>query len=373
VRIVHLINSLDVGGAEQVVTSLAIHQSGAGHSVRVVCLRDLGPDPLNVDRLREAGVAIVTLEKPPGLHFGTLSKLVAYLKTERIEVLHTHNHLVHHYGALAGRAARVPAILNSLHGSASLLTSAAWTKVLFWLSCLLGDKVIGVCRQVESVLRRAFPLPSGKVGMVDNGVELSRFLQLPARVPGRVVVFGSIGRLDPVKDHANLLEAFALVWNRHPRVELRLLGSGDLRQKLEENAKTLGIAERVHFEGFSQDTAGFLARLDIYVISSSSEGLPLTLLEAMGAARPIVATAVGEIPDIVGSARCGWLCPPSSPTELAAAMEQALLAPELGAIGARGRNAARAHYSIERMARDYQEIYTAAIAGGTRGVAAPRA
>jgi glycosyltransferase involved in cell wall biosynthesis len=356
-RIVQLIDDLSCGGAEQVVASLASCLSRRGHSVRVVCLRDVGPNPVDVSALLKDNVDIVTLEKPPGFHFVTLRKLRAYLKDQRIEVIHTHNHLVHHYGAVAARCVGTPVILNTLHGAASLQMSAWVAKALFGLSCLISDSVVSVCPQVHTILRETFRLPMKKLCVVDNGADLSRFLFIPRRPPGEVVTFGNIGRLEPIKDHKNLLVAFALLWKRHPNVQLRILGDGALRQELEQLARTLSIADDVHFEGFSLDTARFLSSIDVYAISSRSEGLPLTLLEAMGAALPIVSTAVGAIPDILGKAQCGWLCPPCDADELANSMEKALQAPNLSAIGAQSRKAVEEYYSIERMAQDYERLY----------------
>jgi glycosyltransferase involved in cell wall biosynthesis len=363
VRIVHLIDSLDYGGAEQMVTSLATFQSQHGHSVRVLCLRDLGPQPINIEALVAAGGKIVTLEKPPGFHLGTLRKLAAYLKRERIDVVHTHNHLVHHYGAAAGRWAGTPAVLNTLHGSSSLQMLPFWAKALFWLACLVSDRAVSVCLQVDEILQKTLRLSPRKLCVIDNGIDLSRFLQIPGRSPSETTVFGKIGRMDPVKDHENLLKAFAILRKMHPHVRLRLLGDGTLRRHLEELARTLSITEDVDFEGFSLDTARFLSSIDVCVISSRSEGLPLTLLEAMGAARPIVATAVGEIPNIVGSAQCGWLCSPSNPDDLAHGMQQALLAPDRATVGVSGRNSVRERYSLARMAKDYDQLYKEILSG----------
>jgi glycosyltransferase involved in cell wall biosynthesis len=361
-RIVQLIDDLDCGGAEQVVASLASCQSRRGHSVRVFCSRDIGPNPIDVSALLKDGVKIVTLDKPPGFHFGTLRKLVAYLKGQQIEVMHTHNHLVHHYGAVAARLAGTPAIVNTLHGT-STLKMASWAKALYWCSCLISDRVVSVCPQVHTAFRKTFRLPTKKLRVIDNGIDLSRFLSIPRRPLGEVVIFGKIGRLDPVKDHLNLLRAFASLRKRHSNIQLCLLGDGMLRRDLEELAKSQSIADDVHFEGFSLDTARFLSSIDIYVISSRSEGLPLTLLEAMGAGLPVVATAVGGVPDILDKAQCGWLCPPSNPDELANAMEKALLAPDLTTIGAQSRKAVEEYYSVDRMTRDYEHLYEELLAG----------
>jgi len=362
-RIVQLVDSLDCGGAEQVAASLAVQQSRQGHSVRVVCLRDLGPLPVDIDALRSANVEIVTLEKPPGFHFGTLRRLKRYLQENRIDVLHTHNHLVHHYGAVAGRWAGTRVVLNTLHGTATLRMSRG-AKVLFWLSCLISNKIVSVSTQVHGAFRKAYLLPGKKLGVIDNGIDLSRFLAIPPRAHGEITTFGNVARLDPVKDHANLLRAFSILRKRNPHVRLRILGDGELRADLEQLAQSLSIADDVRFEGFSLDTAGFLGKIDIYVISSLNEGLPLTLLEAMAAGIPIVATAVGAIPDVLGEAQCGWLCAPADPEGLAAAMDKAFAAPDLAGVGDRGRSVVRERYSVERMARDYAALYATLLTGG---------
>jgi glycosyltransferase involved in cell wall biosynthesis len=355
-RIVHLVDSLDCGGAEQVVASLATRQSEHGHSVRVVCLRGLGPYPVDLGALRLAGVAIMALEKPEGFDWRTLRRMIRYLAAEPADVLHAHNHVVHHYGAVAGRVARVGAVISTVHGSSSLRMSRT-AHALFWFACSISDKVVSVCAPVDAVFRKSFPLRDAKYHVVDNGIDLSRFLAIADRRSCENVVFGTIGRFDAVKDHENLLRAFALVRRRNPQVRLRLLGEGSLGENLRMLARSLSIESDVYFEGFSLDTPKFLSALDVYVIPSRSEGLPLTLLEAMGAGLPIVATAVGAIPDIVNHGQSGWLCPPADPERLAEAMELATQAPDRPSIGARSRQTVAIHYSVERMARDYENLY----------------
>lgn len=355
-RILHLIDSLDYGGAEQLVASLAASQAKRGHSVQIICLRDLGPKPVDLSNLRTSGVQIHTLDKPEGFHLGTLRKLARHLRHHRPDIVHTHNHLVHHYGAVAARLTRVSAVLNTLHGSDSL-RMPSWAKLLFWASCMIGDRVVSVCGDVDSALRDILHLPARKRCIVENGVDLSRFLAIPRSPPTDTVTFGNIGRLEAVKDHHTLLKAFALVRARERHIKLRVLGDGSLLNELMALADSLGIAADVQFEGFSLDTAGFLAMIDIFVIPSRSEGLPLTLLEAMAAALPIVSTAVGAVPGILARSAGGWTCAPSDPEALAFAMGEALCSADLLATGSRNRQLAQGHYSVERMSRDYERIY----------------
>jgi glycosyltransferase involved in cell wall biosynthesis len=370
-RVAQLINSLDYGGAENVVADLARTQSLQGDAVRLVCMRGLGPQPVAIGPLIASGVKFESLDKPDGLHFGTVWKLAAYLRKERIEVLHSHNHIVHHYAVAAGRLAGTPVILNTLHGTASLLNSARWSRSLFWASCFAGHRLVSVCPAVDAVVRAVSPLPARKLCVVDNGIDLTRFLSITPRAADATVTFGTVGRLDPVKDHATLLNAFAMLRARWPSVRLRILGDGPIRADLERLAHSLGIDDSVRFEGFSLDTARFFASIDAYVISSRSEGLPLTLLEAMSASLPIVATSVGGIPDVLRKAGNDRLAMPEDPTRLAAAMEKVLLLPDRTEVGRQNRRTAAEHYSAERMTADYRKLYAMLLAEGSGHSRAP--
>jgi glycosyltransferase involved in cell wall biosynthesis/peptidoglycan/xylan/chitin deacetylase (PgdA/CDA1 family) len=356
-RIAHLIDSLGYGGAEQVLADLSAAQARAGHEVIVICLRDRGRNPVDLAPLFAAGGRLVELHKPDGFHLPTLMRLARTLRKCRIEVLHAHNHLVYHYGALAGRMARVVAIMDTLHGSASLLSSAWWSRALFRLSGRLGHRVVSVCGQVDRVLRETLHFPPARLGVVDNGIDTERFAAQLPRPAGGTLTFGAVGRLEPVKDYRNLLHAFANLRQRGVRARLRILGDGTLLPELRALAGELGVSGDVDFAGFSPDVSGFLQGVDVLVISSLSEGLPLVLLQAMAVGLPVVATAVGEIPYILAAARCGWLCPPQAPAELAEAMLLAVNAGDLKETGARGRRYAQEKYSLARMARDYEGLY----------------
>lgn len=355
-RIGHLINSLECGGAEQVVAHLAAEQARQGHFVRVICLRDVGSNPVSTAALTSAGGEVASLLKPEGLHFDTLRKLIRYMKVNRLDVLHTHNHLVHHYGALAGVLTRTRTV-STLHGSSSLTLAPRWTQLLYRFSCRLSDAVVGVCDDVAETLQRHLRLPPSLVHVVENGIDLSPFLSVRREAPSSGVVFGTMGRLEAIKDHSTLLQAFAAVKSRHPRVQLRILGDGSLRQMLEQQARELAMQDAVHFEGFSRDTSTFLGKLDVYVISSKSEGLPLSLLEALAAGLPVAATAVGAIPDVISRSQCGSLCPPSDPNELAACMEREMERAVNAGIAERARTFAASEYGIERMTRAYTRLY----------------
>jgi glycosyltransferase involved in cell wall biosynthesis len=160
-----------------------------------------------------------------------------------------------------------------------------------------------------------------------------------------------------VKDQRTLLTAFARVRQHTPACRLEILGCGELLDELEAQARALGIHDSVTFRGWSRDVAGFLAGVDAFVLSSRSEGLPMTLLEAMAAGLPVVSTAVGGIPEVVNGAGCGWLAPAGDAVGLADRMLEALNAPDFADRSKRARQAAAANYSVGSMTDQYGRLF----------------
>jgi glycosyltransferase involved in cell wall biosynthesis len=198
---------------------------------------------------------------------------------------------------------------------------------------------------------------------VENGIDVKPFVALNPPLFAGDPVIGTIGRLEPVKDHVTLLRAFDIIASRYPSARLRLLGDGSERARLGRLAAELGISDRVEFCGFSLETAQFLAAIDVFVISSVSEGLPLSLLEAMAAARPVVSTAVGAISDVVRSAGGVWLCPPSDFAALAGVLIAALESGDRQELGLKARELVVAKYSVQALSRRYMDIYSSQRAG----------
>lgn len=336
--------------------SLALNLQSRGASVRIVCLRDLGNMPIPPERFQQAGVELVPLQKDDGFSVQTLRTLAARVREWKTDVVHSHNPLVNHYGAVAARLGGARVAVSTIHGI-STLNMSEWAKGLFWASCLITDRLVGVCPIVGETLRRQYVLDREKTTVINNGIELEKFLKVKPRQSDGRFVFGAVGRLVPVKDQGTLLEAFAIVLRKHPHCRLEILGDGELRDNLQQRARDLGVSQAVYFRGFSRDIPEFLAQVDAFVMSSLSEGLPLTVLEAMAAGLPIVATSVGGVIRLVEDAGCGWLCPAAQPAALARAMCQAIESESRREMGERGRTAALRDYSVAKMTSDYEKLF----------------
>jgi glycosyltransferase involved in cell wall biosynthesis len=362
-RIVELVNNLEIGGAERLVVDLASALKSRGHQVGVACLRTGGPLG---EILKQADIDVCVLNKSAGPSMRVLSRLAAYLRRSRADVLHTHNPLVHHYGVVAGWLARVPVIANTIHGPGNVSARRGFKELLYGAVCQFSDQIVAVCPTAHQAFVQTGAIPRRKLIVVNNGIRLDAFLEVRQRVSDGSFAFGIVGRLVPVKDHRSLLEAFSAVLRTRPACRLEILGDGPLRADLEQQVSALGISANVVFHGYSTDVPAFMGRIDVSILCSLSEGLPLTVLESMAAGLPIVGTDVGETKALVEGARCGWLCPPGQPGELCKAMLRAAAATaeERHAMGARSREFAVKNYSLARMVDDYEGLFDRLLRSG---------
>ena len=356
-RILELINRLGLGGAERMLATLAFALQDRGHSVHIICLREFADAPVPRESFEAAGVSLWELKKTDGFSFSVLRSIADYCRSEEISVIHAHTHQVNHYAVGAALLAGVPVVVNTIHGI-SALNMQWWAKGLFRASCMLTDRVVGVCDEVKVAAQERLALPASKTEVIYNGIQPHEYLSIaPRRADGRFV-FGTAGRLAAVKNQRSMIEAFAMVYQRHPHCRLEILGSGELQQELELLAEELGVRDAVLFRGFSCEVSAFLAGIDCFVLSSRSEGLPMALLEAMAAAVPVVTTAVGGVTEVVEEAQCGWLCRPDDSATLADTMLCAIHAADRLERGMRGRASVLRRYTEAVMAESYIELFS---------------
>lgn len=360
-RVLQVLPTLGVGGAERMVARLVHHLVASGHHVGVVSLYDRVPRSVEAD-LRAEGVELHFLGKRPGPDLRMVPRLARVIGAFRPDVLHSHSSHVLRYAlpALAFRRCRV---LHTLHNLAEFEADRPG-RLLQRGAFRLGVVAVAIGDAVADSMRRAYGLaphrtiPNG-IPLVDYATpaaargELREALGLPADVP----VLLSVGRFKAQKDHATLLSAFASGRLRALGARLLLAGDGELRAALERQARELAIADRVRFLGVRADVPRLLAAADVFALSSRFEGNPLCVMEAMAAGRPVVATAVGCVPELV-SAESGLLVPPQDP----GALERALFALASDLPAARAKGAAAARVARERFddaltARSYERLY----------------
>jgi len=294
-------------------------------------------------------------------------KIARQLRIDRPDVLHLHNHLVHHYGVAAGLLTGVPVFVNTRHRSEQKLISSPngssistaptdrRSDLIFRATLPFVGAVVLISESTRKFFIQHCGVPESKARVILNGAHLERFLEAPAN-PGAAspaIRFGNAARLD----HYTLLRAFALVVREIPLAELAIAGDGVLRQELEAFTRKLDLAGRVTFVGALPDTPKFLSELDIFVLSSLSEGLPIALLEAMAAGLPIVATRAGGVDEAAIEGQNAFLAEPADAEGLAQAMIKMARRPDLAVMGASGREMVKTRFRIDQSWAEYYKLF----------------
>ncbi len=359
-RIAYAITRTDaVGGASIHVRDLAQAMIARGHEVRVF----LGGEGPVTEQLSAAGIPFRSLRwlrraVHPVRDARAFGELVHALGEFQPDLVSTHTAKAGWIGRAACARLGLPALytphgwtiggrISSAHGPIFRLAENAAAR---WAS-----GIVCVCQYERELALRAGIAGPEKLHVVYNGVrDIPVALRAdPAARPVRIV---SIARLEPPKDHRTLLEALAAL--RSLDWELELIGGGPLEEEARGLAAALGIAGRVHLSGYQPDPAVALARAQVFVLSSRSEGFPRSVLEAMRAGLPVVASDVGGVREAVSEGINGLLVPPGEPKALAGALEKLIAeAPERQRLGAAARRIYEGRFRFERMLQETMEVY----------------
>jgi sugar transferase (PEP-CTERM/EpsH1 system associated) len=356
IRVVHLLSTLHVGGLEKFVLDLARLTDHRCFDVRVLCLLEKGP--LEKDFVA-AHVPVDSLDCQNASKLPTLVRLVDSLRRLRPHVLHTHNPNPHVFGTPASRLAGIPVLIHTKHGRnyPKLRRSVLINR----LASHFSDAIVAVSADAADVARRVEGVPPEKVHVIRNGIDLARFdgtRQFSPAKDSRKLRFIHVARLDPVKDQATLLRAARMVADSVPDFQLDIVGDGPEGAKLREEASRLALDRQVRFLGCRSDVPDLLASAGAFVLSSISEGISLTLLEAMAAGLPVVATDVGGNREVVETDWTGILVPPRSPRDLAVAIRTLIDDPGMARrMGQAGRRRVEQFFDIRRVVRQYEELY----------------
>lgn len=360
-RIVQLLPALTVGGAERLAALLAREMTARGHAVTVVTL---GPavDSWIARDLEAAAVPTVSLDKAPGLDPRVVPRLRATLRRLRPEVVHTHLHVLK-YLLPAWPPCRGRLIVHTVHNLATqeaTRVDLAVQQVAFRVgvrAVAIGDAVAASMQEVYGRAPHAL-IPNGiPVAACQPPDGARRRLRTEAGLGDDVVLFFAAGRLNAQKDHASLVRAMAEPQVRAQGVRLWVAGDGELRPALEALITELDLGDSVRLLGLRSDVPALLAACDALVLSSVYEGNPLVVMEAMAAGRPVVATAVGCVPELVDDTT-GWLVPPGDVAALARTL--AACATNATTLRHRGRQAAevaRLRFDTSVMTERYLSLF----------------
>lgn len=377
-RILHIITRLVRGGAQENTLLSVIGQQQAGHEVRLLCGPTLGPEGSLVTDALAAGVDYV--ETPDLIRaVNPLRDLRAYrelrraIRDYRPEVVHTHSSKAGVLGRLAAWHERVPFVTHTIHGLPFHPYQSRAKNLLYVLAEKLAarncHRMISVCDTMSRKAVEAGIAAPEKFCTVYSGMETEIFLAPPQSrefyraqfgiAPGEIII-GKVARLFELKGHEDLFAAFAQIKDEFPQARLMLVGDGAWRERLEERARALGIAERIIWTGLlhPQEVPQALHAIDILAHCSLREGLARVLPQALLCGRAVISYGIDGAGEVVIDGQTGWLLPPQDIAALTRALREAISDPvEAAARAARGRELCRERFDHRRMCAQLLDIY----------------
>lgn len=367
--IVHVVATLNHGGTEVICRDLAREfQARWGVRNHIVAMEEKS-GTIRRDLQADAASPITVLSRrPEDGRLERMRRFLALCRSVRPQVVLIHFFNIDHVVlAIAARWSGVPIVIAvagnpapSPQGGTRILVK--W-KIVLGLSRLFGVPISIVSYWIEDSLKQLGRLPKGS-RVIHNGLDIS-FIARKAAISRRSrsdtdrFVIGMVARLDPIKDHAILLEAVKLLRGELPdqAFELRLVGDGPLRQALEEQVQTLGVADVVRFLGNRDDVPSILGELDLFVLSTSrDEGFGIVLIEALAAGVPVIASDVAACREVLDGGRYGRLLPPEDPRALVAAIREQMCAIPGGV--ATFRDQVQSIFGLGTMAERYWALFT---------------
>lgn len=365
--VVHLVYILDFGGLESLMVERINRMPADAYRHAIVCLTSYTDFSKKITR---PNVELFALNKQPGLSLGLHTTLWKLLRKLRPAVLHTYNLAAIEY-ALVAMLAGVPARINGTHGRDASDPNGTNRKHNFLRKMMVPfyDCCYSNSADMLDWNRRVIGVPHNKSRLLANGIDSDKFHpralaheRSDSLFGLECIVIGTVGRIQDVKDHLGLLDAFITLRERTPalqkRLRLAIVGDGPLLPALRAKAEQAGIGDMVWLPGTRTDIADILRTFDVFAMSSIAEGTPGAALEAMATGLPVVGTRVGGIPELIDDGVTGLLVAPSDPAAMAAALGRYVNDPKLGAQhGAAGRKRVQSKYSMTAMVAGYKSLY----------------
>ena len=370
-RIAHVITNADSSGGAQRNTLLTL--TGLvrdGYEAELVC----GPGGRLIGEAKANGIAVrvvpdLVRQIDPVKDCRALFMLNKLFRSREYDIVHTHSTKGGVLGRLAAWLARVPVIVHTVHGVPFEMNGDMKSRIYMGIERVMGaltDRLVCVGKQLCREVEEWKIVPDKKLVTIYSGIDLSSYAaKKPAvamknelQVQDAWPIVGSIGRLSQQKAQHYLVEAIALLRESYPNIKLLLVGEGQLRPLLEEQIQALGLSTHILLLGQRDDVADLLQVFDIYAMSSRWEGVGRALTEAMHCARPIVATAVNGVTELIVDGETGLCVPPRDPTTLAAAIERLALDPQLaGRLAANAQRKAKHLMDGRQMVLAIEELY----------------
>jgi glycosyltransferase involved in cell wall biosynthesis len=369
VKLLYVIGTLDVGGAEGQLVQLATRLNRERFAPVVCCLSSSGP---LARLLRDGGIPVEVIgfhgfrfRREPWKVVSRLFRLISFARKEQPLIVHGFLFWAYILGTYAAKLAQVPVVITSRRSLGNFKEGNIRHLLIERVANRMTDVIVANSEAVKADVVRQERVAPQMVRVIRNGVDATRYENPTASafraalgIPDGSAIVSVVARLYDYKGHQFFLEACRDISRRWPTTTFLLIGDGPLRRPLEEMTRTLGLQQQVRFLGTRSDVPELLALTDVAVLPSLEEGFPNAILEAMAAAKPVVATQVGGIPEAVVHGETGFLVPPRDSSALASAIGRLLEDPTLRtAMGLAGKQRVTERFTFARMVTEMEALY----------------
>lgn len=363
-KILHVVESLNRGGLERVVIDLASLQHSKGHDIRILCIMEKGQLAKSLEKI---GISVVCSEKPILGTFRALNVIRFLAKDFKPDVIHTHNPIPNYFVFFALFCFRNFHVVNTRHGMGQFWSSRKG-KILYFLSQSKTRYIVAVCDTARDLFVQTKQVFKKKIKTIKNGICIEKFHKINGHSRRQLcaelgiltdsVLIGTVGRLNYVKNHEYLISTIAAILPNNSNVHLVIIGGGELMGELKHLIQSLDLSSRIHLLGDRGDVPALLSSMDIFVLSSVSEGFSMALLEACACSLPIIATDVGGNAEIITDNVNGIIVESNNVEQLSLAITKLIdnkdMCDELGAMACRWVSK---EASTESMYSKYMQIY----------------
>lgn len=362
IKLFHIISRIDIGGVERQLLSLVANLDKEKYDICVGYFEGKG----ELEReFQDTGIKTKKFKFIGLWDISIWRRLYQDMKANRYDIVHTHGFKADLYGAVFGKLAGVPVIISTVHNQEQYLKNPIIRLLEKWIISPIDDTIIVVSEGVKRFLIKTCGIPEGKIkkvyygiNPVDIKIDKSKDIRAEFDIDKDGILIGCIGRLVEQKGHKYLIRAAKRVIEKIPEAKFLIVGRGKLEKDLRNLADRLNLDSGIIFTGFRENVYSIIDKLNLIVMPSLWEGFGLVLLEAMTLGKPIVATDVGGIPEVVRDKEEGILVSPQDPKALAEAiillLEDQSLASRLGETG---KLAVRERFSVARMVEEVELIY----------------
>jgi glycosyltransferase involved in cell wall biosynthesis len=360
---------MEVGGLERIVVDLVREGTGLNHQTTVLCVQRSGA---LAGEVGSVGGKVICVDKGPGIRLRVVRDVREVLQEIQPHVLHTHQVGALLYCGPAAERAKVPVVVHTEHGKHFAHSLKA--RLLGRFAGRYANRWFCVSQDVAKEVRANRIVPAAKIFVAYNGIRTDHFaprassnnLRAQCGIPKGALIMGTVGRLAEVKRQDILIRGLLQIRKYVSNVHLLLVGDGVMRAELTALAAELGLAPFIHFAGYQSDPADHLRIMDIFALTSRSEGMPLGILEAWAAGVPVVASKVGGVPELILDGQTGLLFESGSVEQFAAAVRRLISDPALKTcIGQRAQELVRKDYDVKAMAQRYDSYYRQLLATST--------